>query len=362
MQSEMPRTKIFVSYSHKDREYLERLRVHFSSLKREGNVEFWADTQIEPGDRWKDEIKKALDGAAVAILLISADFLDSDFIIEHELPKLLAAEEKRGLTILPLHIAPSDYENTDLTDIQGINNPTNPIAGMSWTQREIVYLKLVKKIRAILDENLLRIESDAKVHRASDQNLLEFPRDILKKKNLTTLFLSGNQLSELPDELETLDKLSTLYLNRNQFREFPMVINRLPRLTELYFSDNQLKYVPSSILNLKRLKMLRLSGNQLKHIPSEFGRMKTLAELYLSNNRLQSIPSELGSLTTLRQLDISNNELDALPPALSNLASLSRLIVHGNAFSENRDLKKFVNEPGKIFDIIFQRNNDQALH
>lgn len=75
------RTKVFISYSHADKEWLERLRRHLKPLDREGRLECWDDTHIRPGDDWKQEIQNALDTAQVAVLLISADFFASDFIL-----------------------------------------------------------------------------------------------------------------------------------------------------------------------------------------------------------------------------------------------------------------------------------------
>ncbi len=92
--------RVFISYSHEDKAYLDRLRVHLKPLERENLIDTWDDTQIKAGENWQKVIETALERAAIAILLISPDFLASDFIIDNELPPLLSAAANKGTCIL----------------------------------------------------------------------------------------------------------------------------------------------------------------------------------------------------------------------------------------------------------------------
>ena len=112
MPHSTPRTTVFISYSHQDSRWLKRLQVHLKPLERGGIIDRWDDTRIAAGQQWKAEIERALDSARVAVLLVSADFLASDFIDKQELPPLLQAAEEAGATILPLVVAPCLFTDT----------------------------------------------------------------------------------------------------------------------------------------------------------------------------------------------------------------------------------------------------------
>lgn len=151
----MQRSKIFVSYSHKDRSYLERLRVHLKSLEltHKGAIDVWDDTQIGTGALWRDQIQKALQSARTAILLVSPDFLASDFIIKEELPSLLEAAEKDGLKIMPVVIKPCRFEKVDfLARFQSVNPPDQPLSKLSDWQQDEYWGKLAEDVGKSLEE------------------------------------------------------------------------------------------------------------------------------------------------------------------------------------------------------------------
>jgi hypothetical protein len=139
--------KVFVSYSHADSAWLKRLQVHLKPLQREYDIDIWDDTRITPGSRWRDEIRKAVDEANVAILIISADFLASDFIVTNELPPLLKAAEEEGALILPIIASASLFNrNQQLSQFQTINSPSKPLVKLSDGEQEEVFLKVAEAI------------------------------------------------------------------------------------------------------------------------------------------------------------------------------------------------------------------------
>jgi TIR domain len=98
----MSQPTIFLSYSHQDETWKKRLAKHLGVLEREGRLSVWDDRRIETGDDWYPQIEAALNTARVAVLLISADFLTSGFILGMEVPRLLERRKKEGLRIVPV--------------------------------------------------------------------------------------------------------------------------------------------------------------------------------------------------------------------------------------------------------------------
>ncbi len=150
LQNAPQRNKIFVSYCHADRVWLERLRVHLMPLEREGKIELWDDTKIKAGARWKEQISQAVSSAKVAILLISANFLASDFIANNELPPLLIASEREGTIIIPVIVRPCLFMQTALSQFQAINASATPLTAMNKNQQEKVLMNLAESIGKLL--------------------------------------------------------------------------------------------------------------------------------------------------------------------------------------------------------------------
>lgn len=144
------RTKVFISYSQKDKSFLDDLKRHFKPL--ENIVEFWDDSKIQPGQKWKEEIELAMNDAEIAILLISADFYNSDFIKTKELPRLLKKANEDGATILGVILKPCLFEDfDDLSQYQTINDPKKPILGLTEVQKEEMWVSLVTQVKRIVN-------------------------------------------------------------------------------------------------------------------------------------------------------------------------------------------------------------------
>lgn len=146
------RTHVFISYSHKDKDWLERLRVHLRPLEKQlPHLEIWDDTRIRAGSKWRREIETAIAQAKVAILLVSADFLASDFITHNELPPLLLAAERDGATILPVILSPSRFHRTpSLSQFQSVNEPSQPLINMQRGEQELILVKVADTIDDLL--------------------------------------------------------------------------------------------------------------------------------------------------------------------------------------------------------------------
>jgi len=142
---------IFISYSHKDREWLDKIRIMLKPLERKLQVTIWDDTKIKPGYRWREEIKQALESAKVAVLLVSPDFLNSDFIAEHELPPLLNAAEKNGLIILWILISHCMYQETEVNSYQAAHDISKPLDGLQVSEQNRILAQIGERIKQVIN-------------------------------------------------------------------------------------------------------------------------------------------------------------------------------------------------------------------
>jgi hypothetical protein len=145
---------VFISYSHEDRNMLERLRAHLNSLVRDESIEVWDDTRIKVGDKWREEIQESIDNAKIAILLISADFLASDFIYRNELPPLLESAKENGTKIFSVILSPCRFHDYPaINQYQAINDPQKPLTELPRVKKEKIWNKLCIEIKAYFEDS-----------------------------------------------------------------------------------------------------------------------------------------------------------------------------------------------------------------
>ena len=143
---------IFISYSHEDEEWLKKVLRVLKPLQRYyDNVDTWSDKKIMASDDWKEKIDNALGDATIAILLVSPDFMASDFITNEELQPILSKAVVEGSKILTLVLRPTALlDESGILKYQAVNDPKKPLSGMTEYDQENVLVNLVETIKVII--------------------------------------------------------------------------------------------------------------------------------------------------------------------------------------------------------------------
>ncbi|WP_295558397.1 toll/interleukin-1 receptor domain-containing protein [uncultured Hyphomicrobium sp.] len=136
-----------MSYAREDLNWAERIEKALSPLTRNKKIELWFDRKIEPGEAWEKSVLSAIDRCDGALLLVSPSFLNSDYILSTELPKLFAAREQRGIFFLPIVISFCPYSLVEsLTQFQMFNDPERPYSSLVDWQVDKELTRLVEEI------------------------------------------------------------------------------------------------------------------------------------------------------------------------------------------------------------------------
>lgn len=161
--------RVFYSYSHRDERMLERLQKHLSMLRRRGLITEWSDRAIEAGSEWRAEISRELEAANVILLLVSADFLASDFCWEEEMQVAVERSARGDAKVIAVMLRPVDnWEETPFAKLQVVPKDGRPIS--RWTDTELAFSDAAAKIRSAVQEHLTSLPGDFREqHREREQ-------------------------------------------------------------------------------------------------------------------------------------------------------------------------------------------------
>ena len=147
----MNKPTVFISYSHLDEEWRDRLVRHLAVSQKQGQLELWHDRLIGAGADWERQIQAAMNAASVAILLVSANSLTSDFILREEVSRLLERRASEGLRIFPIVIKPCDWGAVDWLRRMNLRpKDGKPLSGGSDHEIDLALAEIAKEIRELL--------------------------------------------------------------------------------------------------------------------------------------------------------------------------------------------------------------------
>lgn len=140
------RKRLVICYAQRDRRWLERLKVHLAPLQMRNIIDLWDNTFVRPGDLWREEVERALITARAVLVLVSADLLASESIINNELPAILHRHEQAGAKVLPLILSPCLFNTSAMEPFKSINSPDEPLVSLKRCAREALLLKTAETI------------------------------------------------------------------------------------------------------------------------------------------------------------------------------------------------------------------------
>jgi len=147
---------VFISYSKFDKNWLDKLRKCLRPLENNG-LKIWSDKDINPGNKWLAEIDNALEMTKIAVPLLSTNFFDCDFIQNQELPRILDAEQRGQVTILPILISACLWQETKIGEFQSPLNPEQPLNSLEVPELDKALVQIALAIKKAWEKPVLSL-------------------------------------------------------------------------------------------------------------------------------------------------------------------------------------------------------------
>ncbi len=146
----MEPVELFFSYSHKDEKLRDRLEPHLSMLKRDKVIKAWHDRKISAGTEWAKAIDDNLNSAGIILLLVSADFLASDYCYDLEMQRAMERHEAGEARVIPIILKPVDWTSAPFSKLQAFPKNAKPVT--KWTPQDEAFANIAQGIRQAATE------------------------------------------------------------------------------------------------------------------------------------------------------------------------------------------------------------------
>lgn len=194
--------RVFISYVRADERYRQRLDVHLAPLRREGLIAPWHDQMSEAGATMADDTDRHLAEADVVLLLVSADFLAADDILEKELKLALDRHAAGTARVIPIVVKPSDFSKTQLSRLKPLPRDGHPVS--MWPDPEAAWLDVARGIRQVVEALAARLAAPPPAPVAP------VPTPAPSTKSIRIVFLAADPTNatrnELGQEVHEIDR------------------------------------------------------------------------------------------------------------------------------------------------------------
>ena len=143
-----PARNVFISYSRKDERYVRQLENVLAPLQRNNLIATWTDREISPGREWRREIELALENADIILLLVSPDFLASDYVQNQELQRALERHQSGSATVVPIILKPANWQVSPLSRLQALPRDARPVS--EWQNRDQAWLDVAQGLQRLI--------------------------------------------------------------------------------------------------------------------------------------------------------------------------------------------------------------------
>ncbi|MEH2337790.1 toll/interleukin-1 receptor domain-containing protein [Nostoc sp.] len=142
--------KVFFSYSYKDEVLRDELATHLSMMKRQGVIEAWHDREISAGSEWANAIDDNLNVADIILLLVSANFLASDYCYDKEMTRAMERHEHKEARVIPIILKPTDWNSAPFGKLQAFPKNAKPVT--TWQDQDEAFLNVAQGIQRVVED------------------------------------------------------------------------------------------------------------------------------------------------------------------------------------------------------------------
>ena len=291
--------ELFISYSHRDEALKHQLDKHLASLKRQQVIDSWHDRRLEAGMEWAKEIDDNLNQADIILLLISPDFIYSNYCSEIEMEQAIKRHEAGEAIVVPIILEPCDWQWLPCSKYQAFPKDAKPIT--TWTNINEAFLDVIQGIRTVAERLFEQRQQKFKEKEAARDRYTQKVKEILSSNGEISI-PAQDTLDELREELK-LNPEEAAELQISAFEPYKKYKAHLEKYGNTFLKVIQQEY-PISDKTQADLK-LRQRDLGIKHEDAE-----QIEKLILSQVTFQN-KDQVKKEESQKQLEIK--KLNSLP-------------------------------------------------